>query len=547
MPEGKDCLDAYRFRMTCRLQAGKVFGSVDQRVNMTWMDEIPEVDWSNSEIQRVVEVFGWKYAQKCKEITEKNMVIATMHAAIAEKDTTIAEKDAIIEEKDAEIAELKKQLESKKEQEQSDKTENRRSYNTREFKDYPKVKRSSKPKKYVPYDTGHAPLLNAHEIVEVVADITVCPVHGTPLSEKPTDKYNRTTEDAKIGGEWCIFEWTIYRRYCKKCGKQHTALPENVLPGEHFGINVMSQIFVLRNLVMSFETIQKIFLIIYDRFIHISTLEGLYHSASDKCRPLYEDMLWNIKNNKTMRGDHTGWYLNGKNYNALVLVTPDTVLYNMTPIKAGMTMESILQDFDGIMLSDSDSSWNAIGTLWQKCLLHYIREIDRTLKDNKSEEFKKFGEELKLILKRAIKLDKDRDGDKTPVPENLVLNLQKRIDNLIEGNYTDGDCTRFVKRLRRERTHLLTFLVYDIEFHNNACELGARLMARMRKVCYGSRSERGLQATETMGTIYATCEKRRINPYHFMMDFLNGRLTEIPNPGKDSAIDAPNAAKTSIA
>lgn len=344
MPEGqRPHVCARRFCMACK--RGKVFGSVDQSMGMmAWMDEIPGVDWSNSEIQRVVDVFGWKYAQKCREVTEKDMVVATLHATVAEKDVAIAE-----------LKERIRQLESEKEQGQSkkpgkkDKNENRRSYNTREFKDYPKVERSSKPKEYVPYDTGYAPLLNAHDTVEMIADVTVCPIHGTPLSEKPTDKYKRTIEDAKIGGEWCIFSWTAYRRYCKKCRKQHTALPENTLPSEHFGINIMSQIFVLRNLVMSFETIQKIFLIIYDRFIHISTLEDLYHSVSDKCRPLYEKMPWGIKNNKTIRGDHTGWFLNGKNYYALVLVTPDTALYYMTPIKAGMTMESILRDFDGIM------------------------------------------------------------------------------------------------------------------------------------------------------------------------------------------------------
>ena len=129
----------------------------------------------------------------------------------------------------------------------------------------------------------------------------------------------------------------------------------------------------------------------------------------------------------------------------------------------------------------------------------------------------------------------------------MVHDLQERIDRLIDGNYTDGDCTRYVKRMRRERTHLLTFPVYDIEYHNNASELTARLMARMRKVCYGSRSERGLQTTETPGTMYATCQRRRINTYHFMIDFLNGRLEEIPNPGKDCAADEPNAAKTAVA
>ena len=57
-----------------------------------------------------------------------------------------------------------------------------------------------------------------------------------------------------------------------------------------------------------------------------------------------------------------------------------------------------------------------------------------------------------------------------------------------------------------------------------------RTFAIMRKIFYGSRSERGLKTTEIRETIFATCEKRGINPYQFIMDYLGGKAAEIQAP-----------------
>ena len=59
-----------------------------------------------------------------------------------------------------------------------------------------------------------------------------------------------------------------------------------------------------------------------------------------------------------------------------------------------------------------------------------------------------------------------------------------------------------------------------------------RTFAVMRKTLYGSRSERGLETTETLATIHATCQLRRVNPYHFIIDYLNGRINSIPKANR---------------
>ena len=46
----------------------------------------------------------------------------------------------------------------------------------------------------------------------------------------------------------------------------------------------------------------------------------------------------------------------------------------------------------------------------------------------------------------------------------------------------------------------------------------------------GSRSMAGMQTTETLMSIYATCEMHNINPFEFFLDHLNGDVTETPLP-----------------
>ncbi len=131
------------------------------------------------------------------------------------------------------------------------------------------------------------------------------------------------------------------------------------------------------------------------------------------------------------------------------------------------------------------------------------------------------------------------------MPEKLIQRLEKRLFCLTNSTYSDPDCKRYVKRLKREGSHLLTFLRHDIEYHNNTSERALRLFAVMRKMLYGNRSERGLETTETMATIYATCQLRRVNPYHFIIDYLNGRINSIPKADRPQCVvnnsDKPNS------
>ena len=96
--------------------------------------------------------------------------------------------------------------------------------------------------------------------------------------------------------------------------------------------------------------------------------------------------------------------------------------------------------------------------------------------------------------------------------------------------YQDGDCNRFVKRIRRERDQLFTFLESTAKYHNNSSEQGLRGFALSRKVTYGNRSWKGIETTETIATIYETCRVRKVNFRDFVTQYMAGTIKEIPKP-----------------
>ena len=168
---------------------------------------------------------------------------------------------------------------------------------------------------------------------------------------------------------------------------------------------------------------------------------------------------------------------------------------------------AVLGRYGGTILSDSHGAWNHVGGRHQKCLLHYFRDMYKTLERNGSSEFSLFFNRLYWILKDAISAA--GPGDKAADCGAEAEILASKVGELIGAEYEDADCRRYVKRLRRERGHLFTFLEHDVDYHNNISERGLRPFAASRKILYGNRSERGAERTKILMSVYETCKNAR--------------------------------------
>ena len=393
----------------------------------------------------------------------------------------------------------------------------RSSYNVREFTGYPRPKPPARSEAGRP-TRDHV----VHETA--TADELACRKCDYVLSA-PTAEYEKTTEDL-VDHRWQETSWTIIRRYCKKCRKQQAAWTDGVLPNEHYGINIMAQAVTLRCMVDSFEKIRKIFHMFHGVLIPRSTLNHFCNKVADRMDPLYQEIKRDLNAAKRINGDTTGWFVNGKGWYVWVFVGEDEngepiTLFEIDKSAGKDVPMRILEQFKGIVGSDSAGCWNHVGTMHQKCLLHYFRDMYHTTGDNGSSEFSLLFMELYNILKDAI-ATVGHESDEA------VEGLKYRIHRLLSKEYEDKDCRRYVKRLKREGDSLFTFIMHDVEYHNNVSERALRRFSAYRQILYGNRSVAGARRTKILMSVYATCEQRGVNFYQFVQDYLSGKAKMIP-------------------
>ena len=433
--------------------------------------DITEIDWNNSDVNRAFEYFSSR-VDDVKDRTRQQE--EELHGVKEENKNLKEELHGVKEELHGvkeENKNLKEELRSLKAKGYKSRKK-ARSYNTRKYKEYPRPKDAGKKR---------PPSGTAAGTVQMTTDQKYCPKCGLPLSD-PTSEYGRSVEDV-VDGKWSDMEWTVVRRYCKSCSRQWSAPIPGVLPKEHFGTNVMAQIATLRCFGISEGKIQKIYYTLYGKYLDKSTVERIARKVGKLCRPLYDKLWKELLDATTVNGDETGWFKDGVRYWIWVFVTALVIFYHISPSRSKQVAEAILAEFDGIVGSDSYSAWNDVGSDHQKCLLHYFRDLYRTLDKNHTDEFKALFDEMHGTLKDAISLAAEHPEG--PAPKEKIQKLQDRIDAVAHGAHTDKDCKRYAKRLRREGRYLLTFLERDVAYHNNTSERALRIFACERP-CTGT-------------------------------------------------------------
>ncbi len=361
-----------------------------------------------------------------------------------------------------------------------------------------------------------------------LVDMPACP-HGHALSKEPTEVTIRVVEEI-IDGKLTGIQYTVVRRYCRECGRQFAPEIPGVVPGGRFGASLTCLETTMRMYNIPYEPIRKLINIIYHTDLAKSTVIGHVDAVTGSLHPLYEEMLEEIFFSEYIFGDETSWRVAGVLYWLWILVGDNSTVFYVDKRRGGDVLETLLGGYAGHVTSDSHAAWNRIGRTHQKCHYHYLREIIRTLTmKNPGPEFKKFAKALKGIIIDSWHAEKGLNPNDDAAARNLkVRNLLTRVRRLMSGSYTEPHCKRFVKRLRREITHLFPFIRLNTKCHNNDAERPLRPSVASRKVSGGSKSLAGAYNHAVLASIRETCRMRGVNPHDFLVDYMRGMVEKIP-------------------
>jgi hypothetical protein len=175
-------------------------------------------------------------------------------------------------------------------------------------------------------------------------------------------------------------------------------------------------------------------------------------------------------------------------------------------------------------LSDFYAAYNAVRCFQQKCLIHFIRDVnDAVLKHPYEDELKRLVGAFAGLVKPMIETV-DRHGLKKRFLGKHRIFVD-RFYKRLSGEFGAGEAARrIIERLQKNRNTMFTFLDFDdVPWNNNNAEHAIKAFARLRRVIEGTTTEKGLRDFLVLLSLCETCKYKNVD----FLDFLRSGSRDI--------------------
>jgi predicted RecB family nuclease len=201
-----------------------------------------------------------------------------------------------------------------------------------------------------------------------------------------------------------------------------------------------------------------------------------------------------------------------------VLTSLDKVYFLYKSSREGTFLNEMFDGFQGVMVSDFFSAYESVNCRQQKCLLHFLRDVNDDLQRNPfDEEFKCFANNFATLLRRIVDTI-DRHGFATRFLSRHIPDAHRFIDSVSTGPYSSEVMIGYQKRVKKSGSRMFTFLEYDnVPWNNNNAEHAIKYLAKYKRVCEGMFSERSLKESLVLLSVFQTCHFNGVNVIQFLL------------------------------
>jgi hypothetical protein len=245
---------------------------------------------------------------------------------------------------------------------------------------------------------------------------------------------------------------------------------------------------------------------------------------ADQAQPVYEELVETLRASVVVHVDETGWRIGTLSAWLWVFTNQETTVYTIRHSRGHKVVVDILgAEFAGVLNSDCFLAYDAKALddwLKQKCVGHLLRNLSE-IEASKTRGAVRFARNVTALLREALQLKAEKADLSAQTFGERAAALEKRLDRLIHADrrFTDPDNTRFAKRLRKHREHLLRFLYLDeLDATNNLAERQLRPAVISRKTTGCNRVAQGAQAHSILASVLATCHQRAIPILDFLVE-----------------------------
>jgi len=308
----------------------------------------------------------------------------------------------------------------------------------------------------------------------------------------------------------------LHQGACTRCGK----IVKARLPHEHrtgYGPRLSALIAEISGIHgSSRETVRTFCQSVLGFSISSGAIQKVIDRASESLRPVYNKIGTIARNSEVNYIDETSWFQNGKLNWLWVMVNSTVSFFMIHKNRSKEAFLELVQDWDGILVSDNYGTYAKWINLRQTCLAHLIRKANG-LAEWKNPDTSRFGKAIAKDLQLLCKWSKT-------IPEELEWRAfyQRFMGLIFEHEDDDGEIGTLARSLIKQIESLWVFLdIIEVEPTNNLAERTLRYGVIWRKRSKGTQSTKGNRWVERILSFKQTCSIRDMSSFPIMVDLLD--------------------------
>ncbi len=363
---------------------------------------------------------------------------------------------------------------------------------------------------------------------QVFHSYDVCPCGG--VLGKPSVAYARQIIDIPTVS-YEVVDHVIFKRHCFSCKKRvypKVDLSTVVLGKGRIGINLMSAIFAMREEEnLSVSQIQAHLKTFYHLNLSTGEIVEILHQEAALSSAEYEQIKQNLLTSRVIYADETGGRENGINGYHWSFSNQKFHLLIYRRSRSSKVVKEVFgengENFEGVLVTDFYSSYNAYLGPHQRCWVHLFRDIKKLKDDNPKDKL------LKAWIRSVHKVYEEAKFYPGPDPNLLpALKEQERIE---KETYFKQKlkklCDPYIKtqlpqsKLSARGIKYLSEMFAFVRFEgvnpdNNMAERAVRKTVIKRKISFGTRSQKGSETRSILGSLFGTWRLQNLNPFEQM-------------------------------
>lgn len=338
-----------------------------------------------------------------------------------------------------------------------------------------------------------------------------CPICRSVLKEiKGSIPEDHVVENI-VAGAVTSTNFRHHKKYCPRCQRVVRVKHPDEIPSGRLGPRIITRTARLKfENRIPWRMIPEILHNSYGLSVTESALVQRLEHLSRKLEGAYSIIRERVRTSKFLHADETGWRIDGRNGWLWVFANKNDAFYKIDRSRSSTVVEAVLgKKYDGVLITDFYSAYHPIQCLKQKCLVHFQRDLHKAEDSQQNDSiFLRFHKGFDDLVKQAKALKEKKDIFSKKEYEVRCQRMEDKLDGLSRYEFQeDAPGHKLVKRINTHRDAMLTFLYHDgVDYQNNLAERQLRPDVVIRKISYGSRSEKGARMHDAIMTILQTCK-----------------------------------------